>query len=129
MRGMKLRPRFSLRGLMISIAMLAILTCWIKFQRDWIVPRERAIVRAKEFYIGVDTMIPRVPWYSKLLGYKHSVVIFHVKPDWLWEPEYAELVSELKTLFPESIVSPPPITQAEWYASMRRRGYPVPISP
>ena len=95
----------------ILIAVLAISIGWVKSQLDWITPREEAIAQAKKLYIGMDYGIPHVRWYTKLLGCKSSVVIFHVKADKgdsIWEPKYRQFIQKLKRLFPEAIVLPPP---------------------
>src|SRR5262249_3062167 len=99
------RPRFSLRTLMIGIAVLSIPIGWSAYQLNWIRQRREFLTRP-----GVDWYIPSIsewryiPWHLKLFGEQSAGPLGS-----LCEPRYLdvppELVDEGRKLFPELVVT------------------------
>jgi hypothetical protein len=107
MGGMRFRPRFSLRALMIAVALIAVFTWWAKGQWQWAVAREEALTRVQQQHIIIEyDRKNRLPWYSQLLGCKRSVLLFASFSKDDPNPERRKLAEDLTRLFPEAILLP-----------------------
>src|SRR5436190_20732207 len=98
MGGMKL-PRFSLRTLLIGIALLSVPMGWVAYQINWIRQRHGFLQRPKVMS-GVDpfTLRPvQAPW--QLRPFRESGVERLVVP--------RQLVQEARSLFPEVVTVEP----------------------
>ena len=69
MRGMKFRPRFSLRMVFVLIALISLPMGWVAYQLNWI--RQRHEFLSKQVHrvqTGIKIKMPPPPWSLRLFG-------------------------------------------------------------
>ena len=104
MGGMRFRPRFSLRTLLIGLALLSIPMAWVAYQLNWI--RQRHEFLANPNVAGFNRgswVVADTPWQLKLFGEYDATACLSVP---------LELADEARRLFPGvSIVQQDPSTK------------------
>jgi hypothetical protein len=103
MRGMKFRPRFSLRTLLVLIALISIPLGWLAYQLNWIRERHKMLTQElpreyqeyREYNKTQPAILRPAPWPLRIFGEQGIVVIGVPKSQ-------AERAAEL---FPEAAVA------------------------
>src|SRR5262245_40832368 len=106
MSGMKFRPRFSLRMLLLAIALLSIPMAWVAYQLNWIRQRHEFREQKTHYVSRIEPDNTEAPWSLQIFGEGGEESI--------WIENESDRAQAAK-LFPESqiIVRPFPTTP-EW---------------
>jgi hypothetical protein len=121
---MRLRPQFTLRTLLIAIALLSIPMCWVAYQLNWIRQRHELLAKklpsryAAYMEIQPGFPIPKAPWQLRLFGEEGRNLIGVIEPN----------VPRAIKLFPEAYVAiipdePDEPDQLSFYPGIRMAEY------
>lgn len=101
---------FSLRTLLVLVAVSALTIWWLNKNLNWIKRRQialQAVGNRDVFYSGVHSkpkVRPALPWSLAFLGETHVSVLYVERPKEMDLPAYAKWLRELEVLFPEAEV-------------------------
>jgi hypothetical protein len=91
---MRIQPRFSLRTLLVAIALLSIPMGWLAYQLSWIRQRHEFLQRPIAIVWNGPVRIADCPWSLALFGERASNIVFTPR----------STSDEARQLFPEATI-------------------------